>query len=95
MACLRCAQIDGRAKRWDTLGALFQAVDPMAETDIEPLLARIAEALERLAPAPEADADAHAADAFVWHPTGNRLEAIVKVNRVDLSLLKGIDRARP
>ncbi len=66
----------------------------MAEPDIAPLLARIADVLERLSPAPEADADAHAADAFVWHPAGNRLEAIPKVNRVELSLLKGIDRVR-
>ncbi len=66
----------------------------MAEPDIAPLLARIADVLERLSPAPEADAEAHAADAFVWHPAGNRLEAIPKVNRVELSLLKGIDRVR-
>ena len=66
----------------------------MAEPDIAPLLARIADVLERLSPAPEADAEAHAADAFVWHPAGNRLEAIPKVNRVELSLLKGIERVR-
>src|SRR6266702_854266 len=33
------------------------------------------------------------ADAFVWHPDG-RLTAVTRVSRVDLSLLKGIDRMR-
>ena len=33
------------------------------------------------------------ADAFVWHPDG-RLAPVPRVNRVDLSLLKGIDRLR-
>ncbi len=34
-----------------------------------------------------------AADAFVWHPDG-RLAPVVHVSRVDLGLLKGIDRMR-
>src|SRR3954466_13064068 len=34
-----------------------------------------------------------AADAFVWHPDG-RLAPVPRVSRVDLSLLKGIDRMR-
>jgi predicted AAA+ superfamily ATPase len=54
---------------------------------------RIAAALERLAPAPPAPPDFAAADAFVWHPPG-RLAPIKRVNRVDMSLLKGIDRVR-
>src|SRR5580704_16843264 len=54
---------------------------------------RIAAALERLAPAPPAPPDFAAADAFVWHPPG-RLAPIKRVNPVDMSLLKGIDRVR-
>jgi uncharacterized protein len=61
---------------------------------------RIARALEAIAAAmaaasPEASrADALAsADAFVWHPDG-RLAPVPHVSRVDLSLLKGIDRMR-
>jgi hypothetical protein len=34
------------------------------------------------------------ADAFVWHPDGRRLAPVARVNRVDMSLLKGIDRVR-
>jgi predicted AAA+ superfamily ATPase len=34
------------------------------------------------------------AEAFVWHPDGRRLAPVARVNRVDMSLLKGIDRVR-
>jgi predicted AAA+ superfamily ATPase len=56
--------------------------------------ARIAAALERLAPPLAATSDFEAADAFVWHPSGRRLAPVARVNRVDMSLLKGIDRVR-
>ncbi|MEO1453968.1 MAG: ATP-binding protein [Pseudomonadota bacterium] len=57
-------------------------------------LERIAAALERLAPAPVAAPDFDAASAFVWHTEPDRVEAVARVNRVDLPLLLGIDRAR-
>ena len=57
-------------------------------------LTRIAGALERLAPPPPAAPDFAAAEAFVWHPEGRKLAAVRRVNRVDMSLLKGIDRVR-
>ena len=57
-------------------------------------LERIAAALERMNP-PEAGApDFSAASAFVWHPDPDRLEPVPKVNRVDVDLLVGVDRAR-
>nr|WP_207186702.1 ATP-binding protein [Phaeovulum veldkampii] len=55
---------------------------------------RIAQALERLAPAPLHAPDFAAADAFVWHTAPDRLEPVAQVARVDLGLLQGIDRAR-
>ncbi len=58
------------------------------------ILDRIADALERLAPAPPAATDFAAADAFVWYPEARRLAAVRRVNRVEMSLLKGIDRVR-
>jgi len=61
---------------------------------IDDLLGRIAGALERLAPAPPSAPDFSAAEAFVWHPEGRRLDAVRRVNRVEMSLLKGIDRVR-
>ena len=57
------------------------------------VLARIAAALERLAPQRGLALDLTSADAFVWHPDG-RLVPIPRVNRVEMSLLKGIDRVR-
>jgi uncharacterized protein len=58
------------------------------------ILGRIAAALERLAPAALAAPDFTAAEAFVWYPEGRRLAAVRHVNRVEMSLLKGIDRVR-
>jgi uncharacterized protein len=60
----------------------------------EDVLERIAVALERLAPAAPAPLPFAAADAFSWHPDQRRLVPVARVNRVDMSLLKGIDRVR-
>ena len=57
-------------------------------------LARIARALERLAPQRGSTPDLDSAEAFVWHPDGRRLAPVKHVNRVEMSLLKGIDRVR-
>lgn len=65
----------------------------MPDHALEPLLRRIADALERLGPAGHAAPDLDAADAFVWHADG-WLEPVSRVNRVPLALLKGVDRAR-
>jgi hypothetical protein len=62
--------------------------------------ARIAAALEAIAahlsasgPTPLAPYSFADADAFVWHPNG-RLTKVARVSRVELTLLKGIDRMR-
>ena len=57
-------------------------------------LSRIAEALERISPAPAPAPNFDVADAFVWHTSPDRLEPVVQVSRVDLSLLVGVDRSR-
>ncbi|HZD91248.1 MAG TPA: ATP-binding protein, partial [Pseudolabrys sp.] len=67
--------------------------NPPSAEDTGALLARIADALDRLAPKAVPPVDFAAADAFVWHPDG-RLAAVPRVNRVDMALLKGIDRVR-
>jgi uncharacterized protein len=66
----------------------------MKEPDLNPLLRRIADALERLAPAAAAINDLAAADAFIWHAGREWLEPVPVVNRVALELLRGIDRVR-
>ncbi|MGH6953696.1 MAG: ATP-binding protein [Alphaproteobacteria bacterium] len=58
------------------------------------LLGRIAAALERMAPPSAARNDLGDGEAFVWHPEGGWLERVDSVNRIDLELLKGIDRQR-
>jgi predicted AAA+ superfamily ATPase len=57
-------------------------------------LGRIAAALERMSPPPLDVPKFEAAEAFVWHTEPDRLVPVAKVNRVDLPLLVGIDRAR-
>ena len=57
-------------------------------------LERIAAGLERLAPPPPPSPDFAATDAFVWHPQGAQLSPVPRVNRVEMRLLKGIDRMR-
>ena len=71
-----------------------------ASTPRDATAERIATALEAIAihlsaasPAGGALESFGAADAFVWHPDG-RLAPVPRVSRVDLELLKGIDRVR-
>jgi uncharacterized protein len=69
-------------------------VKTKSDADLGPLLHRIADALERLAPAATAVNDLDGADAFIWHADREWLEPIPVVNRVALGLLRGIDRVR-
>src|SRR4249920_414569 len=64
------------------------------DQDLKATLSRIAEALDRLAPPAPAGADIAAAEAYVWHAAGHRLEAVPKVNRVPIELLLGVDRQK-
>ena len=57
-------------------------------------LIRIAEALERMAPAIRPAFDIHAADAFVWQSESQSLRPVAAVSRTELSLLKGIEHIR-
>ena len=67
----------------------------MTHTDKEEdALARIAEALDRLAPAPAPAPSWGVADAFIWSASAGRLEEVREIARVPLVLLRGIDRQR-
>jgi len=57
-------------------------------------LDRIADLLERGVPSPAPENNIDAADAFIWQADKNWLQPIARVNRVDMVLLKGIDRVR-
>jgi hypothetical protein len=75
----------------DEASRQFAAPESGASTEV---LERIADAIERLAPPPPGAPDFAAADAFVWHPLDRRLAPVPRVNRVEMGLLKGIDRMR-
>ena len=66
---------------------------PLLPGDAAALLQRIADALERLAPPPPRP-DFGAADAFAWHADRGFLAPVGKVNRVEIALLRGVDRVR-
>jgi predicted AAA+ superfamily ATPase len=84
----------GAPTRCDSVGRPTLPDRIMTETDLAPLLHRIADALERLAPSDAAYNDLGAADAFVWHAEREWFEPVPSVNRVPLGLLRGIDRVR-
>ena len=64
------------------------------KTGLEAVLTRIADTLDRMAPAAVAAAAPATGDAFVWEPAHGGLVAVADVARVPLSLLKGINAAR-
>ena len=67
---------------------------PKTGPDLLPLLNRIADALERLAPPVAPPNELEASDAFVWHADRGWLDPVRQVNRVEIGLLRGIDRVR-
>ncbi|MCY4260895.1 MAG: ATP-binding protein [Rhodobacteraceae bacterium] len=57
-------------------------------------LERIAAALERLSPPGHPVPDPAAAEAYVWRVGPDRLQPVEDINRIDLDLLVGVERAR-
>ncbi|MDA0220520.1 MAG: ATP-binding protein [Proteobacteria bacterium] len=66
----------------------------MNDRETQQLLARIAEALERLAPPVAEDVPLDAADGFVWHAATATLQPVPEIQHVPLGLLKGVDLVR-
>lgn len=64
------------------------------DDDLTRKLDRLVEALERLSPPPGPVTDFRSADAFIWEARDKALVPISRVNRVEIGLLKGIDRVR-
>ena len=62
--------------------------------DLGDKLDRIVAALERLAPPVAMPADLEAADCFVWNADLAVLEPVHRVNRIDIGLIRGVDRVR-
>src|SRR4051794_12793910 len=57
-------------------------------------LDRLIETIARLAPALVPDSEFGQADCFVWAAERGFLEPVERVNRVDIGLIRGIDRVR-
>ena len=69
----------------------------MAEYDFQKIqgsLAQIAEAMERLSPAPIKYPDFANNEAFVWNISPDQLMPVLSVSKIKLELLVGIDRVR-
>ena len=88
------------APRKDAKVASKRPTPSPKESSRDDTQARVVRALETIAAHLSASAPAAAApesfrdaDAFVWHPNG-RLTPVPRVSRVELGLLKGIDRMR-
>jgi len=64
------------------------------DQDFSKYIGRIADALERLAPALPAAPNLKDSDAFVWNADHNQLKPATNINLVHLALLKGISRTR-
>ncbi len=62
--------------------------------DLNERLERLIAAVERLGGAQPAPTDFDAADCFVWSQEERRLEPVTRVNRVDIGLIRGVDRVR-
>lgn len=57
-------------------------------------LDRLIAAVARLAPVPAPETDLDTADCYVWAADPGYLEPVHRVNRVDIGLIKGVDRVR-
>jgi hypothetical protein len=57
-------------------------------------LDHLIEVVGRLAPPKPAATDLAAADCFVWSAEQGHLEPVHRVNRVDIGLIRGVDRVR-
>jgi hypothetical protein len=69
----------------------------MNENPLEALtrkLDQLIEAVGRLAPVPTPQTDISSADCFVWAANPGFLEPVHRVNRVDIGLIRGVDRVR-
>ncbi|MFM8860491.1 MAG: ATP-binding protein [Methylocystis sp.] len=64
----------------------------MKKKDITACLLRLTEAVERLAPPLACKPDFSSAEAFIWRRSSQGFHPVVRINRVELALLKGIQQ---
>ena len=66
----------------------------MTQESLESKLDRLIEAVSRLAPTVPPHPDFAAAEGFVWDPDRGFPAPVARVSRVDIGLIKGVDRVR-
>lgn len=66
----------------------------MSEELLTDKLDRLIAVLERMAPPKPQPVNLDAADCFVWNPARLTFDPVSKVNRVDISLIRGVDTVR-
>ncbi len=76
------------------IGTDRRAMANHSEDEQTALLARIAGALERIAPPPPGPAQLSGAPAFLWRPAAGGLVPVPKPERLPLELILGADRQR-
>ena len=69
-------------------------MNDMPPETLEEKIDRLIATIARLAPAEPAAADLAAADCFVWSAETGALEPVHRVNRVEIALIRGVDRVR-
>ncbi|MCR9134793.1 MAG: ATP-binding protein [Alphaproteobacteria bacterium] len=55
---------------------------------------RLTNAVEALSGPEPAENDLSAADCFIWEPSARRLQPVQQPNRIEISLIRGVDRVR-
>lgn len=81
-----CARLQNKQKDRDMTDSTIEALNQKLD--------RLIEAVTRLAPPPVPQTDLAVADCFVWQADPGYLEPVRKVNRVDIGLIRGVDRVR-
>lgn len=66
----------------------------MSEAALLETLKRIADALERLSPVAEPQADVNSADAWIWNGAESTLEPVASLPSLPLRLLQGVEHVR-
>jgi predicted AAA+ superfamily ATPase len=91
-ACLAVLQRHGPT--WSLALVEYLAMTDKTLETLAQKLDRLIEVIGRLAPAQSPPADFGAADCFVWSAEQGALEPVHRVNRVDIGLIRGVDRVR-
>jgi predicted AAA+ superfamily ATPase len=69
-------------------------MDKAALDALSAKLDKLIEAVGRIAPPPAAETDLSLGECFVWSAETGVLEPVARVNRVDIGLIRGVDRVR-